>query len=112
MRTEIAKLQSQVTAQTPTSPGKPVSFFCNGCGYTFQRDGRRIPCETSCVFEDHQDHNSGYKTGVPWQKDKKRLFWGTPEEYLRKHGKEMPERGKAYLEARAKFAAKRKHEQS
>ena len=99
LRTEIAKLQSQLNQQSPTSsPIKGTKYFCNGCGYDYTRDHRNIPCEPNCVFEEHADHNTGYKTGTLWPSGKKRLFWGTPEEYLKKHGKDMPEKGKAYIE--------------
>jgi hypothetical protein len=105
LRTEIAALQKQLK---PQSQAKSAIFFCNGCGYTFTRDARRIPCENACVFEEHAEHNAGYKTGTAWPADKKKLFWGTPEEYLKRHGVQMPERGKNYLEARAKFQAKKR----
>ncbi len=107
LRTEIDKLQKQLQqkdhASVPAITGKTATFFCNGCGYTYTRDSRKIPCEATCVFSEHAEHNSGYKSGVPWPTDKKKLFWGTPEDYLQKHGKEMPERGRQYLELRAKF---------
>ena len=103
LRTELALLKQQ----SASAGGKPSTFFCNGCGYTFQRDGRRIPCESSCIFEDHAEHNTGYKTGVRWPENKRRLYWGSPAEYQTKFGKEMPEKGKQYLEYRAKQFAKR-----
>jgi hypothetical protein len=43
---------------------------------------------------------------VPWPTGKRKLFWGNPEDYRKKYGKEMPERGKKYLE----MIARRKQE--
>jgi hypothetical protein len=62
------------------------------------------------VFTDHAEHNKQYRNGVPWPTDKPKLHWGTPEEYLRKHGKEMPEKGRIFVTMREKF--KRKREES
>ena len=106
LRTELAKVQNQLkqhgAAVTPTKSQSPT-YFCNGCGYTYQRDGRRIPCEGTCVFEDHAEHNTAYRSGTPWPDGKKKLFWGTPEEYQKKYGKEMPAKGIAYLDLRAAY---------
>ena len=82
-------------------------FYCNGCGLTYSRDGRKVPCEQNCVFAEHAEHNKNYKTGTPWPHGKPKLTWGTPEEYKRKYGVEMPARGQQYLEMRAKFKRKR-----
>jgi rubrerythrin len=116
LRSEVSKLTKSLEymkkkdSATPPTGAANEPFFCNGCGYTFQRDGRRIPCENNCVFEGHADQNTGYKKGVPWPEGKRRLFWGTPEDYLAKHGKEMPENGKQYLELRAKHQANKRQD--
>jgi len=113
LRSEVKSLQSQIKhlTQSKNTPGESAppksKFFCNGCGYSYERDHRKIPCEEACVFEDHAEHNAGYKTGVPWPDGKKRLFWGSPDEYQKKYHKEMPERGRIYLEMRAKYQTKR-----
>jgi hypothetical protein len=54
------------------------------------------------MFEDHADHNTGYKTGTKWPEGKRKLYWGNPEDYMKKWNKEMPERGKQYLASREK----------
>ncbi len=107
LRSEVRALQTQIkglqsTALTPKSQDQG-KFFCHGCGYEYLRDFRKIPCEDACVFAEHADHNTGYKSGVQWPQGKRKLFWGSPEEYQRKYGKEMPEKGKLYLEMRAKW---------
>ena len=115
LRSEVKALQTQIKqlqqTQQKNTPLEPVStkgeFFCNGCGYTYQRDHRKIPCEDTCVFEEHAEHNTGYKSGVSWSTGKRRLFWGSPAEYQKKYGKEMPERGKIYLELRKSKETKR-----
>ena len=115
LRTELAKVQNQLKQQSTSAAAanaKPAVYFCNGCGYTYQRDGRKIPCEDACVFEDHADHNVAYKTGTPWPSGKRKLFWGSPEEYVKKYGKEMPAKGVAYLELRAKYQARDAHKKS
>jgi hypothetical protein len=111
---QVASLQNQVkqlkqsggVVAAPTTKPAGAKFFCNGCGYDYVRDHRKIPCEPECVFEEHAEQNVGYKTGVPWPEGKRKLFWGNPEEYQKKYGKEMPERGKQYLA----MIAKRKQE--
>jgi hypothetical protein len=107
LRTELAKVQNQLKQHgvsiAATAKAQTSTFFCNGCGYTYQRDGRKVPCEVDCVFEEHADHNAAYKAGTLWPEGKKKLFWGTPEEYQKKYGKEMPEKGIAYLALRAAY---------
>jgi hypothetical protein len=111
LRTQINQLQQQLQSRPDASAGADkTSFYCNGCGYKYSRDGRKIPCEITCVFTDHAEHNKQNRNGVPWPTDKPKLHWGTPEEYLRKHGKEMPEKGKIFVTMREKF--KRKREES
>ena len=111
LRTQINQLQQQLQSRPDASAGADkMSFYCNGCGYRYSRDGRKIPCEPTCVFVDHAEHNQQYKNGAPWPADKPKLYWGTPEEYLKKHGKEMPEKGKIFVAMREKF--KRKREES
>jgi hypothetical protein len=114
LRSEVKALQTQIkqlTQQpknTPQEFASPKSkFFCHGCGYEYERDHRRIPCEEACVFAEHAEHNAGYKSGTRWPDGKKRLYWGSPEEYQKKYNKEMPERGKIYLEMRARNQHKR-----
>jgi hypothetical protein len=108
LQTQLKQLQQTQQKYTPTEPAPSKSeFFCNGCGYTYQRDHRKIPCEEACVFEEHEEHNAGYKSGVAWPAGKRRLFWGSPAEYQRKYNKEMPERGKIYLELRKSQLPKR-----
>jgi hypothetical protein len=106
LRSEVKALQTQIK-EMKGSPTAPAKFFCNGCGYDYFRDHRKIPCEENCVFEEHAEHNTGYKSGRPWPQGKRKLFWGSPAEYLAKYGKEMPERGKLYLELKKDFALKR-----
>ena len=105
LRSEVKQLQTQIKEMkhhaSPTASGK---FFCNGCGYDYDRDHRKIPCEDACVFEEHEEHNKGYKSGKPWPQGKRKLFWGSPAEYQAKYGKEMPERGKLYLELKRERA--------
>jgi hypothetical protein len=105
LRSEVRALQTQIKEMQHAAPTAKNSmiFFCHGCGYEYVRDSRKIPCEEACVFEEHADHNTGYKSGVKWPQDKRKLFWGSPEEYQRKYGKEMPEKGKLYLQMRAKW---------
>jgi hypothetical protein len=104
LKSNIADLQNRVKQLSTSSTSKPPAawFFCNGCGYKWLKDHRNIPCDPVCVFEEHADQNVGYKTGVPWPDGKRKLFWGSPEEYQQKYGKEMPERGKQYLEMLAR----------
>jgi hypothetical protein len=104
LRSEVKALQTQIkqlTQQPKVAPQEVApprnKFLCNGCGYTYERDGRKIPCEEVCVFADHAEHNAGYKSGTPWPEGKRKLFWGSPEEYQKKYNKEMPEKGRAYL---------------
>ena len=112
LQSKVASLQNEVkqlkegggAAAGPAK--KPEKFFCNGCGYEYVRDHRKIPCEPDCVFEEHADQNVGYKNGVAWPDGKRKLFWGNPDDYRKKYNKEMPERGKQYLE----MIARRKQE--
>ena len=62
------------------------------------------------MFDEHAEQNTGYKTGTPWPPGKRKLFWGSPEEYQKKYGKEMPEKGKLYLEMRAKYLATKRQD--
>jgi hypothetical protein len=112
LQTQLKQLQQTQQRNTPSEPALPKGeFFCNGCGYSYNRTGpyagKRVPCEDTCVFEEHEEHNAGYKSGVAWPAGKRRLFWGSPAEYQKKYGKEMPERGKIYLELRKSNMAKR-----
>ena len=112
LQSKVASLQNEVKqlkeggGAAASTAKKPEKFFCNGCGYDYVRDHRKIPCEPDCVFEEHADQNVGYKTGVRWPDGKRKLFWGNPDDYRKKYNKEMPERGKQYLE----MIARRKQE--
>jgi len=120
LRTELLQMKQQLqqrdqggaaagggaTAGGAASNDK-TPFYCNGCGLTYSRDGRKVPCEQNCVFAEHAEHNKNYKAGTPWPQGKPKLTWGTPEEYKRKYGIEMPARGQQYLEMRAKYKRKR-----
>jgi hypothetical protein len=113
LKTQNAVLQNQVRqlkqgGGAAAAPTKKPEFFCNGCGYTFFIDHRKVPCDPVCVFEEHAEQNVGYKTGVPWPPGKRKLFWGSPEDYRQKYGVEMPERGKQYLEMLAKRKKEKK----
>ena len=113
LKTQNAALQNQVkqlkqSGGAAAAPTKKPEFFCNGCGYTFFIDHRKVPCDPVCVFEEHAEQNVGYKTGVPWPPGKRKLFWGSPEDYRQKYGVEMPERGKQYLEMLAKRKKEKK----
>ena len=109
LHTQIRQLQQQLQQKHPdaSASADKKSFYCNGCGYTYSRDGRKIPCENTCVFSEHADHNAKYKAGTPWPAGKAKLYWGTPEEYLQRYGKEMPEKGKTFLAMREKFKRRR-----
>jgi hypothetical protein len=99
LRTEIAEVRRQsgdTTARIPDRVDRRTQWYCHGCGRTYKKDGRPIPCEKTCIFCEHADHNTGYKQGVPWPVDKPPLMWGTAEEYRAKYHKELPERGKRY----------------
>jgi hypothetical protein len=96
--------------------GKPFDgnkdFFCNGCGHKYGKDGRRIACLPDCVYSEHPHHNTNYKNAssgaaTPYPAGQAKLEWGTPESYLKKFNKEMPERAKRYVASRAAFAVKR-----
>jgi hypothetical protein len=45
--------------------------------------------------------------GVAYPAGKERLEWGTPEEYLKKYNKDMPERAKRFVESRNALKRKR-----
>lgn len=127
MRTEMSKLKSKMhpleamsqakgpntwQARNPSHIDANKEFFCNGCGHTYQKDGRRIACLPNCVYSEHPQHNSNYKNAVsgaatPYPTGQAKLEWGTPESYLKKFHKEMPERAKRYVASRAANAAKR-----
>jgi hypothetical protein len=112
LRTEIAQLRTQPTNQAPHSQAKPASVFCHGCGHSWlvTDNGRPAPCAKACVYSEHEEHNSKYQQGRNWPSDKPQLTWGTEASYLQKYGKEMPERGKNYLERRAKQQRKRERD--
>jgi hypothetical protein len=120
MAAEVEALRTEVRAlQQKQSPGKigldpnprtPLPYLCQGCGRTYSRDGRTIPCEKACVYSEHAEHNSKYLDGHPWPKNKPALTWGTEELYLKKYGKPMPLMGKKYIEARDKQRRKRERE--
>jgi hypothetical protein len=127
MRTEMSKLKSKMhpleamsqakgpntwQARNPSHIDANKEFFCNGCGHTYQKDGRRIACLPNCVYSEHPHHNSNYKNAVsgaatPYPTGQAKLEWGTPESYLKQFKKEMPERAKRYVASRAANATKR-----
>ena len=112
MKAEMAALRNQIKEQRGSFPAKQAApppgiddkkqFFCHGCGHTFSKDGRRIPCIHDCVYGEHPECNKNYKQGVAYPPGKERLEWGTPEQYLKRFGREMPERAKRYVASRAK----------
>jgi hypothetical protein len=112
MKAEMAALRHQIKEQRSSLPAKQAApppgiddkkqFFCHGCGHTFSKDGRRIPCIHDCVYGEHPEVNKNYKQGVAYPPGKERLEWGTPEQYLKRFGREMPERAKRYVASRAK----------
>ena len=111
LRTEMsAYSQGERTARTPDHVDRNTHFYCHGCGRTWKRDGRTIPCEKTCIFADHADHNHEYKKGKAFPLDKAPLTWGTEAAYLEKYKREMPHVGKKFLELRAKHQRKRDRE--
>jgi hypothetical protein len=112
LRQEMKAKESLKTKQAPPPRGVDAEneYFCHGCGHTFQKDGRRIPCAYNCVYNEHEEYNRGCMQGVAYPPGKARLEWGTPEEYLKRYKKNMPERAKRYVESRN--AQKRKRSAS
>ena len=114
LRTEINALKAQggtgertVTARVPSHIDSKTQWYCHGCGKTYSKDGRAIPCETQCVYHEHAEHNTEYRKGKAWPADKIPLSWGTAESYRAKYKTELPPTGKKYIELRAKYARKR-----
>jgi hypothetical protein len=108
LRTEMsAYAQAERVAKAPDHVDRNTQFYCHGCGRTWKKDGRTIPCEKTCIFADHADHNQDYKRGKSWPHDKPALTWGTEASYLEKYKREMPRAGKKFLELRAKHQRKR-----
>jgi hypothetical protein len=114
LRTEINALKAQggtgertVTARVPSHIDIKTQWYCHGCGKTYSKDGRAIPCETQCVYHEHAEHNTEYRKGKAWPADKSPLSWGTAESYRAKYKTELPPTGKKYIELRAKYARKR-----
>jgi hypothetical protein len=115
MKAEMASLRNQIKEQRGHMAAKQAApppgiderkqFFCHGCGHTYSKDGRRIPCIHDCVYGEHPESNKSYKQGVAYPPGKERLEWGTPEQYLKKFGREMPERAKKYVAAKNKSPA-------
>ena len=114
LRTEVANLKQNqntdrpITARIPASVDSKTQWYCHGCGKTYSRDGRPIPCEKQCVYFEHAEHNQDYRKGKAWPIDKTPLTWGTIESYLSKYKKEMPATGKRFIELRAKYAARKR----
>jgi hypothetical protein len=117
LRSEVATLKQgqasdrPITARIPPSVDTKTHWYCHGCGKTYSRDGRPIPCEKQCVYSEHAEHNQDYKKGKAWPVEKTPLTWGTLESYQAKYKREMPPTGKRFLELRAKYAT-RKRERS
>jgi hypothetical protein len=114
LRTEIGALKAQVgtgdravIARIPSHIDSKTQWYCHGCGKTYSKDGRAIPCETQCVYYEHAEHNKEYKKGKAWPADKAPLSWGTAESYKAKYKIDLPPTGKKYIELRAKYARKR-----
>ena len=103
LRTEINALQGKErinTARIPSHIDSKTQWWCHGCGKTYSRDGRPIPCDKECVYAEHAEHNTLYRAGKPYPAGKPPLSWGTIDSYKAKYGKEMPPSGKRYLELR------------
>jgi hypothetical protein len=102
LRTELNALKNPdrpVTARIPSHINSKTQWWCHGCGKTYSRGPRAIPCEPACVYEDHAEHNAGYRKGIPYPAGKYPLSWGpSAEAYRQKYGKEMPPSGKKFLE--------------
>jgi hypothetical protein len=115
LRTEIGALKAQggassdrvITARIPSHIDSKTQWYCHGCGKTYSKDGRAIPCESQCVYYEHAEHNKDYRKGKAWPAGKTPLSWGTAETYKAKHKIDLPPSGKKYLELRAKYARKR-----
>jgi hypothetical protein len=123
LRTEIGALKAQggathyggaaaanqpdrpTVARFPSTVDPKTQWYCNGCGKTYSKDGRPIPCERQCVYSEHAEHNKDYLKGKPWATDKSPLSWGTAEGYKARYKQEMPPTGKKFIELRAKYAA-------
>ncbi len=108
LRSEVATLKQAndrpITARIPASVDTKTQWYCHGCGKTYSRDGRPIPCEKQCVYSEHAEHNQDYKKGKAWPIEKTPLTWGTIESYQTKYKKEMPPTGKRFIELRARYA--------
>ena len=120
LRTEIGALKAQggasdrsappysAAARTPgpipSTVDSKTQWYCNGCGKTYSKDGRPIPCERQCVYSEHAEHNKEYLRGRAWPADKNPLSWGTVDGYRAKYQQEMPPTGKKFIELRAKYA--------
>lgn len=114
LRTEIGALRAQggaaasdrpTVARYPSTIDPKTQWYCHGCGKTYSKDGRPIPCERQCVYSEHAEHNSYYLKGKAWPTDKNPLSWGTAEGYKARFHQEMPPTGKKFLELRAKYAS-------
>jgi len=87
LRTELNALKNPdrpVTARIPSRINSKTQWWCHGCGKTYSRDGRPIPCEAACVYEEHAEHDTGYRKGIPYPAGDA-LSWGpSAEAYKRK----------------------------
>ena len=111
MKHEMAALRQQIKEHKASAQAKLAApppgvdatkqHFCHGCGHTYSKDGRRIPCINNCVYCEHPEHNARYTQGVAYPPGKERLEWGTPEQYLKKFGREMHERAKKFVTSRS-----------
>lgn len=114
LRTELNALKHPdrpVTARIPSHINSKTQWWCHGCGKTYFRDGRPIPCEAACVYEEHAEHNTGYRKGIPYPAGKYALSWGpSAEAYKQKYGKDMPPSGKKFLELKLRRQDSRKRE--
>jgi hypothetical protein len=114
LRTELNALKNPdrpVTARIPSHINSKTQWWCHGCGKTYRRDGTPISCEAACVYEEHAEHNAGYRKGIPYPAGKYALSWGpSAEAYKKKYGKEMPPSGKKFLELTLRRQESRKRE--
>jgi hypothetical protein len=114
LRTELNALKNPdrpITARIPSHINSKTQWWCHGCGKTYRRDGTPISCEAACVYEEHAEHNAGYRKGIPYPAGKYALSWGpSAEAYKQKYGKEMPLSGKKFLELRLRRQESRKRE--